>query len=260
MKLEAIQVGTETISKLREVRREELRCQIIHYSWPGRGWTNDFLLTAAGRTVGYACVGGVRGEQKDIVSEFFLIPSARAKARELFEKLIEASGAEKVEGQTNDVFGTLQMFDFCERIESEAILFHDAATTGMADPGAEFRRTTDADRERFPEEKREDVGEFLLAAGDEIVAHGGVLYHYNPPYGDVYMETVEGRRRRGFGAYLVQELKRTCYEGGRVPACRCNPKNLASRATLQKAGFLPCARLLVGTIAAEHRRGAKAEM
>jgi GNAT superfamily N-acetyltransferase len=35
-----------------------------------------------------------------------------------------------------------------------------------------------------------------------------LFFHYNPPYGDVYMEVAEPFRRRGLGAYLVQELKR----------------------------------------------------
>lgn len=58
------------------------------------------------------------------------------------------------------------------------------------------------------------------------------------------MEVVERSRRRGYGSYLIQELKRACYESGRVPAARCNVANAASRATLQRAGMLPCARLL----------------
>jgi GNAT superfamily N-acetyltransferase len=62
------------------------------------------------------------------------------------------------------------------------------------------------------------------------------------------MEVAEPHRRRGFGSYLVQELKRVGYEMGKVPAARCNPTNLASRGTLQKAGLLPCARLLVGRL------------
>jgi hypothetical protein len=48
---------------------------------------------------------------------------------------------------------------------------------------------------------------------------------------------------------LIQELKRACYEMGKVPAARCNVANAASRATLQKAGLLPCARLLSGVLA-----------
>ena len=63
------------------------------------------------------------------------------------------------------------------------------------------------------------------------------------------MEVAEPFRRRGYGGYLVQELKRVCYEGGRVPAARCNASNTASRATLQKAGLMPCARMLSGVIA-----------
>ena len=79
-----------------------------------------------------------------------------------------------------------------------------------------------------------------------VVATGGALYHYNPPYGDLYMEVREDCRRRGFGSYLIQELKRVCYEGGKKPAARCNDSNTASRRTLQKAGLLPCGRILFG--------------
>jgi GNAT superfamily N-acetyltransferase len=63
------------------------------------------------------------------------------------------------------------------------------------------------------------------------------------------MEVDEQFRRRGYGSYLIQELKRASYEAGLVPAARCNAANPASRATLQKAGLLPCARLLSGVLA-----------
>ena len=35
---------------------------------------------------------------------------------------------------------------------------------------------------------------------------------------------------------------------GKAPAARCNVTNAASRATLQKAGMLPCARVLTGVL------------
>ena len=63
------------------------------------------------------------------------------------------------------------------------------------------------------------------------------------------MEVAESHRRCGYGSYLVQELKRVAYEMGRIPAARCNASNVASRATLQKAGMLPCARMLAGALA-----------
>ena len=58
----------------------------------------------------------------------------------------------------------------------------------------------------------------------------------------------EAMRRRGVGSFLVQELKRISYEQGKIPAARCNAANVASRATLERAGFLPCARVLVGRL------------
>jgi GNAT superfamily N-acetyltransferase len=62
------------------------------------------------------------------------------------------------------------------------------------------------------------------------------------------MKVGEPYRNRGLGSFLVQELKRNCYEGGSVPAARCNPKNIASRRTLQKAGFVPCGHIVYGTL------------
>jgi hypothetical protein len=38
------------------------------------------------------------------------------------------------------------------------------------------------------------------------------------------------------------------YLMGRIPAARCNASNAASRATLQKAGLLPCARVLTAVL------------
>ena len=67
------------------------------------------------------------------------------------------------------------------------------------------------------------------------------------------MEVDEPCRRRGFGSYLIQELKRVCYEMGRIPAARSNVMNTASRATLQKAGLLPCARILSGIVPEKFR-------
>ena len=69
------------------------------------------------------------------------------------------------------------------------------------------------------------------------------------PAGAVFMDVEEPFRRRDLGSFLVQELKRVCSEGGHVPAARCNVKNIASRKTLQKAGFVPCGHILSGSVA-----------
>jgi GNAT superfamily N-acetyltransferase len=89
---------------------------------------------------------------------------------------------------------------------------------------------------------RQNIALKAASAGDR-----GILFHYNQPYGDIYMEITEPFRQRGLGSYLVQELKRECRELGAVPSARCNPTNVASRRTLQRAGFVPVAHILTGS-------------
>jgi GNAT superfamily N-acetyltransferase len=92
----------------------------------------------------------------------------------------------------------------------------------------------------------------LMASGAVMInVQTNDLFHYNRPYGDIYMDVAESFRRRGVGSFLVQELKRACYEGGNIPAARCNPGNIASRRTLQKSGFVPCGNILNGSVSVD---------
>jgi len=135
---------------------------------------------------------------------------------------------------------------FASNVTSESILFHDKLTTALSPPDAVFRLATVADALDVAQEQLKWHG--VVEADGKVAASGGILFHYNRPYGDIYMEVAGPFRRRGLGAFLVQELKRVCYEGGNVPAARCNPKNIASRKTLQKSGFVPCGHILTDSI------------
>jgi RimJ/RimL family protein N-acetyltransferase len=127
------------------------------------------------------------------------------------------------------------LYAYGRNSRSEKIVFQDKLTTNHALESGILRR-------REPEE------DWVLEAEGEAAGKGGILYHYNRPYGDIYMEVAAPFRRRGFGCYIVQELKRVCYEQGSIPCARCDTENLASRKTLQKAGFVPCAHILTGTL------------
>ena len=99
----------------------------------------------------------------------------------------------------------------------------------------------------------EPVGDFVLERRGEVVATGGFLLHYNEPFADLYMEVVRAHRRQGAATFLVQELIGQCYRAGRVPAARCSVGNLASRATLTKAGLRPCGFMLRGDVRRDAR-------
>jgi GNAT superfamily N-acetyltransferase len=164
---------------------------------------------------------------------------------DLYSVLVAASAVNRVETQSNDALLANLLLAFAPEVKSGSILYHDKLTTAMAPAGANFRRATAADKLDISPSQLVSHG--VVEAEGTVAAKGGILFHYNRPYGDIYMEVGEPFRRRGFGSYLVQELKRLCYAQGSVPSARCSPKNTASRKTLQKAGFVPCGHIIIGS-------------
>jgi GNAT superfamily N-acetyltransferase len=205
------------------------------------------LLSDGAAAVGYGSLA-VAGPWKDkpTLYEVYVVPDARGRLFDLFEALLAASGAAAIETQSNDRLLAALIHAYAKDVVSESILFHDRLTTHLPPPdGVVFRAFAAADAAQLPEGERAD---YVLDAGGTVAASGGLLWHYNRPYGDLYMQVAEPFRRRGLGAYLVQEIKRACYDRGSVPGARCNPDNIASRKTLQKAGFVPCGHILTGRV------------
>jgi GNAT superfamily N-acetyltransferase len=227
-----------------------MNCQIVHDSIHRReGWTLSYLLDLGGATAGFGSVAvGGPWKDKPTVFEFYFLPEHRSRAFDLFEAFLTASGAQFFEVQTSDVLLTVMLHTYGREIASEKIVFHDKLTTDLPAGRAVLRRVTSEEEIRLCLERRQGGGEWLLEMDGKAAAKGGVLFHYNPPYGDIYMEVTEPFRQRGLGSYLVQELKRVCYELGAIPCARCNPTNIASRRTLQRAGFVPFAHILTGVV------------
>lgn len=250
MNLTADTAAFDDIRPWRDLYRQEMNCQIIHDSLHRReGWTQSFQLRIGGTAVGYGAVA-VAGPWKDkpTMFEFFVAPPYRAQAFKLFHAFQSACGATRMEVQSNDPLITVMLHVFARGIETESILFHDELTTSLAPAGASIRPAAPDDGEHLRSLALDESAKWIATVDGELAGAGDILYHYNRPYGDIYMKVAESFRRQGIGAFLVQELKRVCYEGGSIPGARCNPKNVASRMTLQKAGFVPHAHLLTGVI------------
>ena len=251
MNIDCRATSLSAIQHLRDVYRHEMHCQVIHDSLHERpGWTTPYLLTVDGAPAGYGAVAHA-GPWKDkpTIFEFFVLPTQRHRTFRLFSAFVAACGTREVETQTNDPFLGPLIQTFCPSVAAEAILYEDKVTTSIRIPGARVRPVTADDAAEIAARRLDGGAKWLLQLDGDIAGTGGILYHYNRPYGDVFMEIAEPFRRRGLGAFLVQELKRICYEGGSVPAARCNVNNAASRSTLQKAGFSPCGNIVTGKMA-----------
>jgi GNAT superfamily N-acetyltransferase len=246
----AQRVELKEIQGMRDMYRQEMNCQIIHDSIHARaGWTHEYLLTEGDARIGYGSVAVAGPWQADpSVYEFFVLPQRRGHIFDLFIAVLKASGAAVIETQSNDPLLTVMLHTFAPTVSSESILFHDKLTTTRTLPGGHFRRVSPDDTAKVAQHELDVDASWVVALEGVVAAAGDVLFHYNRPYGDIYMKVAEPFRRRGVGTYLVQELKRVCYEGGSVPAARCSPKNIASRQTLQRAGFVPCGHIVKGTV------------
>jgi GNAT superfamily N-acetyltransferase len=249
MPLQAQVVPAEDVLSMRTRHREEMNCQIVHDSIHRRpGWTVTYRLEADNQSVGFGSVA-VAGPWKErpTLLEFYVLPEHRGKAFRLFEVLLAACKPRQFEIQSNEVLSFIMAHTYGRDIESEKIVFRDAETTAHPSKGAILLRTTSEDEAMQCMARRSGSSEWTLELDGAPIGKGGLAFHYNQPCADVYMEIHENYRQSGFGAYLVQELKRECYEMGAVPGARCSPKNAASFRTLQRAGFIPFAHILVGS-------------
>ncbi|MBI1281542.1 MAG: GNAT family N-acetyltransferase [Anaerolineaceae bacterium] len=246
MNIEVRQAAYQDVEAMHELYRQEANCQIIHDSYLKRRLVDAYLIWVNDQLAGYCAVSN--NDDRKRVTEFYTFPEMRSFALKMLRESLTLSQATHIEAQTNIPLMLLLLYDCAKNIAPDALLFQDAFTTHLESKNGVFRQALPEEANSIFPHHHEPVGNWVIDTDEEIVATGGFLTHYNPPYGDIYMEVMESYRQQGFGSYLVQELKRVCYEAGKKPAARCDPLNVASRRTLQKAGFLPCGYLLVGEI------------
>ena len=247
MNIDVTSVELHEIEPIRDLYRHEANCQIIHYSFLGRHLADPWRMTVDGRLAGYGAIANKYS--KGCLIEFYVFPGYRDSALPLCRELLLRSQATHIEAQTNMPLALQMLNNHATDIVTEKLLFHDALTTHLTCPSsAEFRHALPHDAAAIFTHQHEPVGDWVIEAAGKIIATGGFLTHYNPPFADLFMEVEKPARLHGYGSYLIQELKRVCYEAGKKPAARTDPSNIASRRTLEKAGMHRCGELLAGKI------------
>ena len=251
MQITTALASNEDVLPLRVRYRAEANGQMTKDSIHQRpGWTKSFLLLINGFVSGFGSIA-IAGPWKDkqTAFEFYVLPEKRGHAFALFEAFLAASAPQFLEVQSSDTLLTVMLHTYGREIVSESIVFRDQLATTLPGNGATLERVTSVEESRQCFEVRRGGSDWQLQLEGQVVGKGGILFHYNHPYGDIHMEIGEAYRGRGLGSYFVQELKRIAYEMGSIPAARCNVGNVSSRRTLQKAGFVPYAHILGGKVA-----------
>ena len=235
--MDVIKTTLSTIAPLRALFLQEINIQFVLDKAHRYGWADSYVFVADGAAVGYGCVWG--REKRDAIFEFYLKEGYRHLSAEFFVTLCRASHASYIEVQTNDKFLYPLFKVYAEDVKTEAILFADGRQTdlGLANTSIVFRA-----------QQNPDDCQFVLLHNGEEIGEGGFMLNYNLPYADAYYAVNEQQRGRGFGSFFVQELKKEIYKIGRVPAARCNAANVASKATLLKAGMIVCGERQLGRL------------
>ena len=245
--LNVTRTDIKDILYLRTLFLQENNFQIRYNACHERGWTDSYLVIHKNEKIGYASIkGNEKIGDRDTIFEFYIIPSFRDLSLEAFRKVLQTSKATFIECQSNDLLLSSLLYQYGENITSNVVLFEDHITSDIKLDTIVFRKRGETDP--VFEHKAEPVGEYVLELNKEIVATGGFLLHYNVPFADLYMEVKPEYRRRGFGSFLIQELKKRCYLAGRAPAARTGTDNVASRATLLRAGLKIAGFMLLGIV------------
>lgn len=247
MELNINKVNLKEILYLRNLFLQENNFQIRYNACHERGWSDSCLFNFNDEPIGYGSIKGKENlKDRDTVFEFYLIPSFRNLSSNTFLELLRFSKANFIECQSNDFLLTSLLYQHGRDINSDVVLFEENSSSNIKSDTALFRKRN-ADDIIF-EHKVEPVGDFVLETNNQVVATGGFLLHYNMPFADLYMEVEESHRKKGLGSFLIQELKRQCYLAGRVPAARTGLGNIASQATLTKAGLKIAGFMLLGHV------------
>src|SRR5579859_1587878 len=186
--LSAKVAALEQIVRWRDLYRAEMNCQIIHDSIHSRpGWTVEYILRAGDKPAGYGSIAVAGPWKKNrSIYEFFVLPQFRSQLFDLFAELVRACGVSRIETQSNDVLLTSMLHAFAPSTKSESILYYDKLTTTFAPADATFRVATVADQPDVPVEQLPSHG--VVEYKGRVAGKGGILFHYNQPYGDIYME------------------------------------------------------------------------
>jgi hypothetical protein len=198
MKTEVIKVALHEVEQLRNLFLEESNFQFIYNKCHTYGWADTYRFRLDDSLVGYGAIWGQSKRQdRDTVFEFYITPPCRKFAGAFFKELAHISGAMFIECQSNDVLLSSMLYEYAQNINAEAILFIDDFQTHFTMTNLIFEKKLTEDNSH-PDDRA-----YILKQDDEIVATGGLMLNYNPPFADLYYEVNVQYRNRGVGSFMA---------------------------------------------------------
>ncbi|WBW95169.1 GNAT family N-acetyltransferase [Oceanirhabdus sp. W0125-5] len=197
-------------------------------------------------------------EDKTLV-QFYVSREYYNNAPEIFNNIIKSNKVKKAAVPTKEVDYLTLCLDSQKSLEVDMYLFEDnqnmnhkfntfsSSTFRLANKGDidSIRLKCDDAYDGYYENLIENDNLFVLYDGNSLLGIGEFrIIRSNEKYGDIGVVVAEEYRRRGIGTYIIKKLKEHCYSKGLKPMACCDIENLASKSTLEKAGFIANHRVL----------------
>ena len=129
MEINIRKTSLEEIAALRVLFLQENNFQFIYNKCHQFGWADVYLFVKDGIHIGYGSVWGKdKRQDRDTIFEFYLLPLYRKLSNLIFPEFYVASAVSFIGCQSNDVFLTSMLYEYCRDINAEAILFKDHFT------------------------------------------------------------------------------------------------------------------------------------
>ena len=206
------------------------------------------LLSRGGRRIGYCCVD----RPNRLLLQFFIVPEASAFSVGAFESMLAEIDVACAYVTTRDPLALSLALTFQKSVALESFLFDHCTDTeipldGVSDP--RLRRAAPADAAQIVAVSGDFYGDveseidqrrlYVLHGADALLGVGYRNSRFcSGQSANLGIYTNPSFRRRNVGTFLVQELAKRCRKDGVVPIAACYHENLASKRTLEKAGFV----------------------
>lgn len=218
----------------------------------------DFVRILEGNEpIGYACIG-THENYKDIILEYFIIGCYRCNAGTILNQLVSHYKCKEWYVNTHDFFALPVMFDLRLPYKIDAYKFKIDEAINV-----DYKFENSVTLNITKQDELNEVYALIMQDGfysgggiDSLIPRIAVKEMYSlrvcgklagigfigvlartPEYADIAMIIDKNKRRKGYGVLLVKALIANCRLLGIKPTAVCDVNNLASRATLQKAGF-----------------------
>jgi len=195
--------------------------------------------------------------------QFYIFPQYFVHAPQIFEYIIANDIVENAAVSTKEREFLALCLDYHKSISIDQYLFIDNKNTkyelanfkdisfrlaNKNDIGI-IKMKCDPAFDGYYEELVENNQLFVLYSCDILLGIGEFrIFKSNDQYGDIGIIVTEEHRKKGVGTYIITQLKEHCYRNNLKPMACCNVKNIASKNTLEKSGFVSKHRIVNVTL------------